>query len=80
MFTGRGTGTGKYSYHSRTKHNKDCMVSHMPEDSYLVRIAFRHNGETSIPVIKLDEDHAEMLWACLNSMAKDLKWEDLEPK
>lgn len=75
---GRGTGSGKYSYHSRSCGPRDVMVSHMPDDGFSIRIAFRHNGETAIPIIKIGDSDAEMLWACLNSMAKDLGWKDYD--
>ena len=52
------------------------LVAHMPEDHFGIRIIFRHHGETSIPVIKLDPVEAELLWASLNLMAKDLRWSD----
>jgi hypothetical protein len=52
----------------------------MSDDKNDIRIAFRHHGETSYPVIKLCESEAEQLWAALNSMAKDLSWKDYESK
>jgi len=76
-----------FSFHERHLGNVSVVVSHLPDDGYAVRIAFRHNGETVTPVMKLGKCDAEMLWAALNSMAKDLKWKDfgdvdhnLEPK
>ena len=75
---GRSSGSGKYSYHERSFHNRSVMVAHMPDDSFKVRIAFRHSGETQIPIIKVDMTEAEMLWAALNAMAKDLNWKDYE--
>jgi hypothetical protein len=77
MITGRSSGTGKYSYHERSSANNSVMVSHMPDDGYKIRIAFRNNGEVSLPLIKIGEREAEMLWAALNGMAKDLNWKDM---
>lgn len=80
MITGRGGGSGKYSYRHRSSGNQIVHVSSMPEDSFTIRITFQHNGETAIPVtvIKLSKTNAEMLWAALNDMAKDLGWKDFE--
>ena len=76
MMTGKGSGSGKYSYHKRSRGIRDVMCAHMPEDDFKVRLTFCSHGEFHAPIIKLDETDAEMLWACLNSMAKDLNWED----
>ena len=76
MITGRESGSGTYSYHKRSYANNAVHVSHMPEDSFKVRIAFSNSGETALPIIKLNEMEAELLWAALNAMAVDLKWED----
>lgn len=73
---GRSSGTGTFSYHERSSGNKSVMVSKMPEDYFSVRITFRHQGETVLPLLKISTCEAEMLWACLNSMAQDLKWKD----
>ena len=78
MITGRGSGSGKYSFHQRTSGNKTVMVTKMPEDQYSIRIVFQHNGETSIPIVKISTSDAERLWAALNSMAADLEWKDME--
>lgn len=75
---GRSSGTGTYSYHQRNSGNVSVVVSHMPEDYLNIRIAFKHHEETVNPIMKLNTRDAEMLWACLNSMAKDLKWEDFK--
>lgn len=74
--TGKSAGTGTYSFHERHSGRTSVMTAHMPDDRNDVRITFRQEGETQTPVIKLGMVEAEMLWACLNSMAKDLKWED----
>lgn len=76
MITGKEQGSGTYSYHKRSNSREAVFVSHMPEDSFKVRIVFTHLGETAIPIIKLDEGQAEMLWAALCAMAKDLDWKD----
>lgn len=78
MITGKEQGTGKYSYHRRNYGNYSVFVSHMPEDQFKMRIVFQHNGETSIPILKLNDTEAELLWAALNSMSKDLNWKDME--
>jgi hypothetical protein len=76
MITGRTSGSGKYSYHERHSGNRSVMVSHMTDDGHSTRIAFRHNGEINIPILKLDDSQAEMLWAALSAMAKDRDWKD----
>ena len=76
MIHGRSGGSGKYSYREASSRNRSVHVSHMPEDIYEVRIVFRHNGETSIPIVKIGESEAELLWSALNAMAKDLNWDD----
>lgn len=78
MINGRSSGTGKYSYHERSFGARSVLVAHMPDDGHTVRIAFRHHGETAIPIVKVNTSEAEMLWAALNSMAKDLGWKDYE--
>ena len=75
---GKGSGSGRYSYQKRHSGQYSVTVAHMPEDDMHVRITFKHMDEINIPIIKLNEKHAEMLWACLNSMAQDLKWKDFE--
>lgn len=76
MITGRSGGTGKYSYREVSSHGSSVQVSHMPEDSFRVRVVFRDKGENCIPTINMEERQAEMLWAALKLMAADLKWED----
>jgi hypothetical protein len=78
MITGRGSGSGKYSFNSRTYGDKTVYVSYMPEDTHKIRIVFQKYGNTEIPIIQLDNRDAEALWAALNAMAKDLEWKDLE--
>lgn len=78
MITGRRGGSGKYSFHKRDSGLGSVMVAHMPEDSMNIRIIISHMEETDNRIIKLSESHAEMLWAALNSMAQDLKWEDFK--
>lgn len=75
MIQGRGSGSGKYSFHETHTANRSVMVSHMPDDGMHVRIAFRYSGEVH-QVLKLSEMDAELLWASLKRMAVDLKWED----
>lgn len=79
MITGKGSGSGKYTYESRSSGNISCYVSNMPEDSYSFRIAFTHNGENHSPVIKFSKREAELLWASLNTVAKTMDWKDYEP-
>lgn len=79
MISGRGSGTGKYSYHETSDGRRSVMVAHMPEDGFNVRISFRDNGDTMLPTIKLDERDAELLWASLKRMAVDLQWADKMP-
>lgn len=79
MISGRGSGTGKYSYHETSGGRRSVMVAHMPEDGFNVRISFRDNGDTMLPTIKLDERDAELLWASLKRMAVDLQWADKMP-
>lgn len=76
MLTGRSGGSGNYSYRETTAGSVSVLVAHMPEDHFGFRIVFRHHGEASIPIIKLDPIQAEVLWAALNLMAKDLHWSD----
>jgi hypothetical protein len=81
MITGKGSGSGIYSFHQAINYNKTVQVSHMPDDGFDVRISFQHDGETSIPILKINEKYAELLWSCLKRMADDLKWsDDLEVK
>jgi hypothetical protein len=75
---GKGSGSGKYSYHQRCSGEEVVMVTHMPEDKWNIRIANLNKGQQVGPVVILDEQTAEMLWACLNDMAKDLQWEDFK--
>ena len=79
MITGKGGGTSKYSFRSASSHNKKVLVSHMPEDNYNIRIAFIHNEEQATPIVKISNTEAQLLWSALNSMAKDLNWQDYEP-
>jgi hypothetical protein len=74
--TGRGSGSGKYSFQSTSEGTHTVVVSHMPEDTFSIRIVFQSHGETSIPVVKLGTTEAELLWASLNRMASDLGWKD----
>lgn len=76
MISGRSGGSGKYSYREVHNGQSSVTVSHMPEDSFKVRIAFRSHGETHNPILKLNDTEAELLWAALNAMSKDLKWDD----
>lgn len=76
MISGRGGGTGKYSYREAHSGIYSVHVSHMPEDFNIIRIVFRHNGETGNPVLKISEKQAELLWSSLKRMAEDLKWDD----
>lgn len=76
MITGRGSGSGTYSYQETHRGNSSALVAHMPEDSFRVRIVFRSNGEPHIPIMIVSEIEAELLWCSLNRMAKDLKWDD----
>ncbi len=76
MITGKGSGTGNYSYHKRNGGKSEVCVSHMPGDINSIRITFRDYDEQDGPIWKLTEPQAEMLWASLSGMAKDLKWED----
>lgn len=76
MITGKGSGSGKYSYQETTRGAWSVMVSHLPEDSYSVRIIFRHMGETNIPIMKMGINEGELLWSSFNKMAKDLNWDD----
>lgn len=78
MITGRGSGSGKYSYHKRHNNSSGVMVAHMPEDNLSIRIVFSHMEENNIPTLKISSIHAEMLWSALSGMAKDLKWEEME--
>lgn len=72
---GKSHGTGKYSYHERSSGYRSVMVAHMPEDSCVIRVVCRSHGEAEVNM-KLSETHAELLWASLCDMAKDLKWKD----
>lgn len=76
MIDGRSGGTGKYSYRAVHYGNREVKISHMPEDGYKFRIAFLTNGETQLPIWKLDYIEAEMLWAALKLMAEDMNWND----
>lgn len=76
MISGRGSGSGKYSYQETHDIGHSVMVSHMPEDSFSVRIVFKHKGEVEIPILRLGENQAVLLWSSLRRMAKDLKWDD----
>lgn len=76
MISGRSSGSGKYSFHETSLGANSVLVSHMPEDQFHVRIVFRSHGENHIPVLKLHECEASLLWASLSRMAKDLGWDD----
>jgi len=76
MITGKCHGTGRYSFREVSSINKSVTVSHMPEDCMTFRIVFRHNGETSIPILKCSDTEAQLLWSALNATAKDMGWED----
>lgn len=76
MITSKSGGSGTYSFHERSVGTQSVTVSHMPENQWKVRVSFRSNGETHIPTILIGLSEAECLWAALNAMAKDLKWED----
>lgn len=74
MISGRGGGSGKYSYRWAKSGNREVQVSCMPEDSFHIRITFKHMNEINVPIIKLSDTEAECLWVALNEMAKDLGW------
>lgn len=78
MITGKSGGSGKFSCRSRSSGRKSVTVSHMPEDGLNIRISFSEDDEKSIPILKISDTYAEMLWAALNEMASDLKWEDFK--
>jgi hypothetical protein len=77
MITGKSQGTGTFSFHKRIYGDREVSASLMPEDHH-IRVTFSQYEEKHIPIIKLTNRDAEALWAVLNSMAKDLKWKDLE--
>ena len=79
MISGRQSGTGKYSFQEVSGGSASVLVSHMPEDSYTIRIVFRAHGETSQPILKMTEREAILLWSALKNMAADLKWDDRMP-
>lgn len=79
MIQGRSGGSGKYSYREAHNSRTSVKVSHMPEEDFHVRITFTAQGEISLPIIKLSEDSAELLWAALGAMAIDLKWDARMP-
>lgn len=80
MITGVGGGKGTYSVRSAQSGVNSVTVAHMPEDSWNVRISFRHQEEDFSKPIKMTDTFAKLLWSSLNQMAKDLKWEDYETK
>lgn len=74
MISGRGGGSGNYSYRWVKYGNREVQVSRMPEDSFNIRITFKHMDEINAPIMKLSFTDAECLWAALGEMAKDLGW------
>jgi hypothetical protein len=74
--SGRGGGSGKYSYRQASIGGHRVRVAHMPEDDFTVRITFMQAEEISIPIIKTGLYEAQCLWAALNQMAQDLGWSD----
>lgn len=75
MIKGKTGGSGAYSYREHHSTNSSVLVAHMPEDGFHVRIVFRHQGEITIPTLKLGETEAILLWQSLDTVAKDLKWD-----
>lgn len=69
MISGKSQGSGTYSYHERYNGRISVYVSHMPEDGFSFRIAFKHLGETTLPVLKLDTEEGLLLWSALKAMA-----------
>ena len=80
MITGKSSGSGTYSFHERSIRNMSVMVAKMPEEQFQIRIVFKDNGEPHLPVLKIDLQYAEMLWAALSAMSKDLGWLDMGQK
>ncbi len=76
MIDGRRGGSGKYSYRQADYGRRSVRVSHLPEDDYCVRVKMFSSDEASDVIWKLDTRDAELLWAALSMMAKDLSWSD----
>lgn len=76
MISGKSSGSGSYSYHEVHHGVSSVMVSHMPEDLFTVRIVFKTHGEICIPILKISDDTAMLLWSALKQSAIDLKWDD----
>lgn len=73
--TGRGGGTGSYSYRYASMGRNTVHVSQMPDEYMQVRVVFSSDGEMHTPIMKLDERDAKLLRVALNALAKDLLWE-----
>ena len=77
--SGRSSGTGKYSYEEASGLRRSVMVSHMPDDHFSFRIAFKHLGEPDGHILKLTDVEAELLWSALKRTAANLEWDDRMP-
>lgn len=75
MIKGKMGGTGNYSFREVHNSRLSVQVTHMPEDGHKIRICIRHNGEAISPITVIGINEAEMLWAALDAMAGDLKWD-----
>lgn len=80
MITGRSSGSGQYSYESRSSGNITVHVSKMPEDNYSFRISLTHDGESIGSVMKMSGTKVQLLWAALNATAEKFGWKDFETK
>jgi len=75
MAIGECRGTGRYSYNEVSAGKTSVMVSKLPEEFYSVRVKVREMGEV-LGALVLRETSAQLLWAALNRMAKDLDWHE----
>jgi len=70
--SGSGSGSGKYALYHTHKGRRSVEVQDLPEDIASVRIVIREMDIEN--KLMMDEDHAYLLWASLDQMAKNKGW------